>query len=139
MMRYLAYPIPHFLLLFAHHRLCMVTSHIYLLPPTSPHEQVVHGYISDLLKRSAYDEAAALSRRLLRQDAALWERFAYLFAQARQLHKLAPYLPTGRYGAQRSQVLIACGPKVQQRQQPQVQTAAVAWDAEGDAVSGGAV
>jgi hypothetical protein len=77
---------------------------------------VVHGYISDLLKRSAYDEAAALSRRLLRQDTALWERFAYLFAQARQLHKLAPYLPTGRYGSRPSQAQPSLLHQVQAQQ-----------------------
>ncbi len=64
---------------------------------------MVHGYIADLLRRSAFAEAAALSRRLLREDAALWERMAYLFAQARQLHLLAPYLPTG---ARRRGVLL---------------------------------
>ncbi|KAL6759854.1 hypothetical protein V8C86DRAFT_1228689 [Haematococcus lacustris] len=56
--------------------------------------QLVQGYIHDLLTRGAYEEAAALSPRLLRTSISLWERWVYLFAQARQLAKLAPVLPT---------------------------------------------
>ena len=62
-----------------------------LLPPC----QVVQGYIESLLQREAYEEAARLSPRLLKDNAGMWERWAYLFAQTRQLPKLAPYIPTG--------------------------------------------
>lgn len=51
--------------------------------------------IEDLLARAAYPEAAAMSRRLLGDSAALWERWAYTFAHARKLLLLAPYMPTG--------------------------------------------
>ncbi|MEW5317234.1 MAG: hypothetical protein WDW38_008551 [Sanguina aurantia] len=62
------------------------------LPNT--YEQVVQGYIEDLLTREAYDAAAQLSPRLLKDNRALWERWVYLFAQTRQLPKLAPFIPT---------------------------------------------
>jgi vacuolar protein sorting-associated protein 41 len=56
--------------------------------------QVVDAYTSALLDRQAYTEAAALSPRLLAgSDAKRWEQWAFLFAQARHLPDLAPYLP----------------------------------------------
>ena len=57
----------------------------------------MQGYIDDLLKREAYETAAQLSPRLLKKNGALWERWVYLFAQIRQLPKLAPYIPTGMF------------------------------------------
>ena len=56
---------------------------------------MVQAYIESLLQREAYEEAARLSPRLLKDNAGMWERWAYLFAQTRQLPKLAPYIPTG--------------------------------------------
>ena len=57
--------------------------------------QVVQSYIDDLLRHEAYDTAAQLSPRLLKDNVDLWERWVFLFAQTRQLPKLAPYIPTG--------------------------------------------
>ena len=59
--------------------------------------QVVQSYIDDLLQREAYEAAAQLSPRLLNDDVDMWERWVFLFAQTRQLPKLAPYLPTGSW------------------------------------------
>lgn len=59
------------------------------------HTQVVQGYIDALLHKQAYEAAARLSPRLLKGNAAMWEQWVYLFAQTRQLPKLAPYIPTG--------------------------------------------
>jgi hypothetical protein len=56
---------------------------------------VVESYIDDLLRHEAYDTAAQLSPRLLKDNVDLWERWVFLFAQTRQLPKLAPYIPTG--------------------------------------------
>ncbi len=56
---------------------------------------MVEGYIKHLLSTQAWDEAASLSHRLLKDDAKMWERWAYMFAQARQLPKLARVLPIG--------------------------------------------
>ena len=60
--------------------------------------QVVQGYIDDLLRHEAYEAAAQLSPRLLKDNASMWERWVYLFAQTRQLPKLAKYIPTGEGG-----------------------------------------
>ena len=57
--------------------------------------QAVHAYISWLLSSGSFEQAALMSRRLLGGSAAAWERWVYLFAQARQLPLLAPHLPTG--------------------------------------------
>lgn len=50
--------------------------------------------MNDVLGRGAYVEAAAMSRRLLRGNAAKWEQLVYAF-DPRQLPKLAPHVPTG--------------------------------------------
>ncbi|GLC58944.1 hypothetical protein PLESTB_001420000 [Pleodorina starrii] len=62
--------------------------------PKDTYDTVVGGYIEELLTRQAYDRAVELSERLLKDSAKLWERWVYMFAQVRQLPKLAPRLPT---------------------------------------------
>ncbi len=49
-------------------------------PPCHP-PQIVQGYIADLLTRGAWEEAAALSSRLLLGNPVQWERWVYMFAQ----------------------------------------------------------
>lgn len=51
--------------------------HVLVPPPV----QIIQGYISDLLTRHAWEEAAGLSVRLLRGNAVQWERWVYMFAQ----------------------------------------------------------
>ncbi|KAG1680753.1 hypothetical protein FOA52_008086 [Chlamydomonas sp. UWO 241] len=60
------------------------------------YEQVVQAYIDDLLTREDYESAAAMSGRLLKDNVGMWERWVFLFAQVRQLPRLAPHIPTER-------------------------------------------
>ena len=46
-----------------------------------------------LLDDSKFEQAAKLCPRLLKGDGEAWERWVYMFAQARQLPVLAPYIP----------------------------------------------
>ena len=66
-----------------------------LLPevPLDTGHQVAQRYLEHLLGERQYAAAAALTPRLLRKDAAAWERWVYLFAQLRQLKELAPFIP----------------------------------------------
>uniref|UniRef100_A0A7R9YQY0 Vps41 beta-propeller domain-containing protein n=1 Tax=Chlamydomonas euryale TaxID=1486919 RepID=A0A7R9YQY0_9CHLO len=61
------------------------------------YEQVVQCYSDELLlHRKDWAKAAKLSRRLLKDSARQWELWVALFAQASQLPKLAPHIPTER-------------------------------------------
>lgn len=51
-------------------------------------------YMQYLVDSEQYDAAAELAPRVLRGDAAAWERWVYAFGQRRQLPLLAPRLPT---------------------------------------------
>ncbi|BDA42740.1 Vacuolar protein sorting-associated protein 41 homolog [Coccomyxa sp. Obi] len=60
----------------------------------STHEQVTQRYLEHLVSQRRFDEAAQVCSRLLKDNAAGWERWVYVFAQLRQLPALAPYIPT---------------------------------------------
>eukprot|EP00798_Chlamydomonas_sp_ICE-L_P008222 gene8222-1488_t len=62
--------------------------------PHAIYDNVVNGYINDLMTREAWDTASQLSRRLLKDDASLWETWVQYFAKNKQLTKLARFLPT---------------------------------------------
>eukprot|EP00983_Pelagomonas_calceolata_P015957 505955-Pelagomonas_calceolata.AAC.5 len=56
--------------------------------------QAVQAFIGWLLSSGSFERAASMSWRLLGRSAPAWERWVYLFAQARHLPLLAPHLPT---------------------------------------------
>eukprot|EP00192_Tetraselmis_astigmatica_P002353 CAMPEP_0117695968 /NCGR_PEP_ID=MMETSP0804-20121206/28429_1 /TAXON_ID=1074897 /ORGANISM="Tetraselmis astigmatica, Strain CCMP880" /LENGTH=974 /DNA_ID=CAMNT_0005510089 /DNA_START=546 /DNA_END=3468 /DNA_ORIENTATION=+ len=56
-------------------------------------ENVAQSYLEHLLGTSQFHKAAELCPRLLQGNAAAWERWVYMFAQARQLPVLAPFIP----------------------------------------------
>ncbi|KAI3429426.1 hypothetical protein D9Q98_005520 [Chlorella vulgaris] len=57
-------------------------------------ESLGEQYLQALVADGRYQEAAALSPRVLRGSPMAWERWAFTFAQLRQLAALAPHLPT---------------------------------------------
>lgn len=65
-----------------------------LLPTCPPAPQVVEAYLKALFSQEQYQQAADLCPGLLLDQAPLWERWVYMFAQARQLPLLAARLPT---------------------------------------------
>ncbi|GAX72786.1 hypothetical protein CEUSTIGMA_g242.t1 [Chlamydomonas eustigma] len=86
----------HVLWLLEHHRYeeALITAETERSVPADTYEKVVQAYMDDLLQREAYEAAAQLSPRLLKQNEGMWEKWVYLFAQTRQLPKLAPHIPT---------------------------------------------
>lgn len=56
-------------------------------------EQVAGQYLEFLVSQERFEEAAALMPRLLKDNAAAWERWVYMFAQWRQLPAMAPHIP----------------------------------------------
>ena len=61
---------------------------------SSARDAVAAAYLDRTLRSGDADGAAALCPRLLRGDAAAWERWVFHFAHLRALRSLAPYLPT---------------------------------------------
>lgn len=59
-------------------------------------EQVAGQYLEFLVSQDCFEEAAALMPRLLKDNAAVWERWVYMFAQMRQLPAMAPHIPIER-------------------------------------------
>lgn len=57
-------------------------------------ESLGEQFLQALAAEERWAEAAALCPRVLKANELAWERWAYLFAQARQLAALAPQLPT---------------------------------------------
>ncbi|KAF5836122.1 hypothetical protein DUNSADRAFT_6375 [Dunaliella salina] len=58
------------------------------------YDKAVQAFIGWLLSSGSFERAASMSWRLLGRSASAWERWVYLFAQARHLPLLAPHLPT---------------------------------------------
>jgi hypothetical protein len=51
-------------------------------------------YLDHLVLERQYAKAAQLCPKLLKGNAAAWERWVFHFAHLRQLPALAPYIPT---------------------------------------------
>ncbi|PSC74814.1 vacuolar sorting-associated 41-like protein [Micractinium conductrix] len=62
--------------------------------PAARKESVGEEYLQFLTAEGQWEEAARLCPRVLKTNALAWERWAFSFAQARQLAALAPVLPT---------------------------------------------
>lgn len=58
------------------------------------HREVISLYLQSLLDADKAEEAAKECPKLLKQDAAQWEKFVYAFSLKRRLSCLAPLIPT---------------------------------------------
>ncbi|KAL0041397.1 hypothetical protein WJX79_002126 [Trebouxia sp. C0005] len=56
-------------------------------------EQVAGQYLDFLVSQDNFTEAAALMPRLLKDNAAMWEQWVYMFAQMQRLPAMAPHIP----------------------------------------------